>query len=139
MWFGLEYAGEVGKRLPVPIFQSIECLIVFAILLYIVKRQRDAGKKRNYIVVLSAIFFWDITRFFDEFLYLDRPQRLWDAVEVFSLILVAISGILILAIKKRGELMDFNRNIVSDENLSEKDDDSSVDDSNSDETVSQES
>jgi phosphatidylglycerol:prolipoprotein diacylglycerol transferase len=127
LWFGMEYAGEVGKRLPVPIFQSIECTVVLLILLYIVKRQKVAGKKRNYIVVLSAIFFWDITRFFDEFLYLDRPQRLWDAVEVFSLILVAISGLLIIYVKKKTNLVDFDKKRDGTPNLNGLDDDNNID------------
>ena len=34
-WFGMYYAGQVGKRLPVPIFQSIEDLTIFGILLLV--------------------------------------------------------------------------------------------------------
>ncbi|HWD52724.1 MAG TPA: prolipoprotein diacylglyceryl transferase family protein [Acidimicrobiales bacterium] len=34
-WFGMYYAGEVGKRLPVPIFQAAMDLSIFAILLLI--------------------------------------------------------------------------------------------------------
>ncbi|HLN07078.1 MAG TPA: prolipoprotein diacylglyceryl transferase family protein, partial [Acidimicrobiales bacterium] len=28
-WFGMYYAGEVGRRLPVPIFQALECTAVY--------------------------------------------------------------------------------------------------------------
>ncbi len=135
LWIGMEYAGEVGKRLPVPIFQAIECFIVFLILVYIVKRQKRAGKKRDFIVVLSAVFFWDITRFFDEFLYLDRPQRLWDAVEVFSLVLVAISGILIVIIKRKAELKDFRESHLAPENLKEQEIEAKGETSSESETV----
>ena len=34
-WFGMYYAGQVGKRLPVPIFQSIEDFTIFGILLLV--------------------------------------------------------------------------------------------------------
>ncbi len=34
-WFGMYYAGQVGKRLPVPIFQAVEDFTIFAILLLV--------------------------------------------------------------------------------------------------------
>jgi hypothetical protein len=34
-WFGMYYAGQVGRRLPVPIFQSIEDFTIFGILLLV--------------------------------------------------------------------------------------------------------
>jgi phosphatidylglycerol---prolipoprotein diacylglyceryl transferase len=34
-WFGMYYAGQQGKRLPVPIFQSMEDFTIFAILLLV--------------------------------------------------------------------------------------------------------
>ena len=34
-WFGMYYAGQVGKRLPVPIFQSMEDFTIFAVLLLV--------------------------------------------------------------------------------------------------------
>jgi hypothetical protein len=34
-WFGMYYAGQVGKRLPVPIFQSMEDFTIFGILLLV--------------------------------------------------------------------------------------------------------
>ena len=37
-WFGMYYATEVGRRLPVPIFQSIEDFTVFCILILIERR-----------------------------------------------------------------------------------------------------
>jgi len=34
-WFGMYYAGQAGKRLPVPIFQAMEDLTIFAVLLLV--------------------------------------------------------------------------------------------------------
>ncbi len=34
-WFGMYYAGQVGKRLPVPIFQAIEDFAIFGVLLLV--------------------------------------------------------------------------------------------------------
>ena len=42
-WFGMYYAGQVGKRLPVPIFQSIEDFTIFAILLLVERWLRTTG------------------------------------------------------------------------------------------------
>ncbi|NNN22220.1 MAG: prolipoprotein diacylglyceryl transferase [Acidimicrobiales bacterium] len=91
-WFGMYYAGSSPdlKRLPVPLFQAIECAAVYLIVLKIEARKI---KGPIYITAISAIGLWDLTRFFDEFLYLDYPKRLWDAVEVASLILVAFATV----------------------------------------------
>jgi len=41
-WFGMYYAGQVGKRLPVPIFQAIEDFTIFGILLLVERWLRTA-------------------------------------------------------------------------------------------------
>ena len=41
-WFGMYYAGQVGKRLPVPIFQAIEDFAIFGILLLVERWLRSA-------------------------------------------------------------------------------------------------
>ncbi len=40
-WFGMYYAGQVGKRLPVPILQSIEDLAIFGMLLLVERWLRN--------------------------------------------------------------------------------------------------
>jgi len=85
-WYGLEYAGQVGKRIPVPVFQSLECFAILGILL-LVERWTRAGRPVGMITAL-AVALWSLTRFTDEFFWLAVP-RLWDAVEVVSLILSA--------------------------------------------------
>ncbi len=42
-WFGMYYAGQVGKRLPVPIFQAIEDFTIFGILLLVERWLRAAA------------------------------------------------------------------------------------------------
>src|SRR5580700_6938210 len=42
-WFGMYYAGQVGKRLPVPIFQSIEDFTIFGILLLVERWLRSVA------------------------------------------------------------------------------------------------
>jgi prolipoprotein diacylglyceryltransferase len=92
-WYGLEYAGQVGKRIPVPIFQSLECFAILGILLLVERYARD--RPVGFITAL-AVALWSLTRFTDEFFWLAVP-RLWDAVEIVSLILSA-SGFVTAAV-----------------------------------------
>jgi phosphatidylglycerol---prolipoprotein diacylglyceryl transferase len=86
-WYGLEYAGQVGKRIPAPVFQAIECLVIFGLLLLVERRFRHGPTG---MVVAAAAGLWGVDRFFDEYLYLAVP-RVWDAVEVIAIVL-AVSG-----------------------------------------------
>ena len=45
-WFGMYYAGEAGKRLPVPIFQSIESFIIWGILIPVSYTHLDVYKRQ---------------------------------------------------------------------------------------------
>jgi phosphatidylglycerol:prolipoprotein diacylglycerol transferase len=87
-WFGMYYAGETGKRLPVPIFQAIECTVVFLIALqverFVTSRQLPPG-----IVTATAAGLWGLSRFFDEYVYLTHDNGT-DAVEIGSLALFAV-------------------------------------------------
>jgi phosphatidylglycerol:prolipoprotein diacylglycerol transferase len=103
-WYGMEYAGQVGKRIPVPIFQSIEDFICFLIVLQLVKIY--ANKMPASSVAFSGLGIWSIERFFDEYLWLAVP-RVWDAVEVFALILLAICSItMIYLYLKRDQIQE---------------------------------
>jgi phosphatidylglycerol:prolipoprotein diacylglycerol transferase len=88
-WYGLAYAGESGRRIPVPIFQSIEDFLIYLVLLRVERylRQRSAPPG---LLLTIGLALWSIERFFDEFLWLAVP-RLWDAVEVFALLLLVLS------------------------------------------------
>ncbi len=66
-WFGMYYADQVGKRLPVPIFQSVESWIWFLILLQI---ERRWAKEIPGIVITVGAGLWGLGRFFDEHLWL---------------------------------------------------------------------
>jgi hypothetical protein len=101
-WFGMYYAGEVGKRLPVPIFQALECSVVFVISLIverIVTRRGGLG-----VVCATVVALWSLSRFFDEYLWLG-PDNGTDAVEIIALILTALGlafiGLLLVRDRKR--------------------------------------
>ncbi len=87
-WFGLEYAGQTGKRLPVPIFQSIECLVIYFIALaverYIARRGGPVG-----VVITASATLYGMTRLFDESILLPHgPAGTW--VEIVSIAFVLL-------------------------------------------------
>jgi hypothetical protein len=94
-WFGMYYAGQSGKRLPVPIFQALECGAVFVIALLVERliRQRQGPVG---VICATVVALWSLSRFFDEYLWLG-PDNGTDAVEVTALILTGL-GLLTVAI-----------------------------------------
>ncbi len=98
-WYGLQYAGQSGYRIPVPIFQSMEDFTVFLILLRLEKVFKIRGYPTGSLV-FSGIALWSIERFFDEYLWLATPS-LWDAVEVFSIILLVTSSATFIALQRK--------------------------------------
>jgi phosphatidylglycerol:prolipoprotein diacylglycerol transferase len=91
-WYGMYYAGEVGKRVPVPLFQAIECTIVFLVALAVERRVARRGGRPVGLVATVATSLWGLTRFFDEYLWLPHGAG-GDAVEVVSLCFVGVGGL----------------------------------------------
>jgi phosphatidylglycerol---prolipoprotein diacylglyceryl transferase len=101
-WFGMYYAGQVGKRLPVPIFQAMEDFTVFLILIAIehhLERWPDGTRRTGYppgIVIGTGMILWGIERSLDEHLWLGEDGRLGsDLVQLAGVLLVA-GGIVVL-------------------------------------------
>ncbi len=98
-WYGMEYAGSVGRHVPVPVFQSIESFAVFAALLLIERRFRDrpAG-----LLAASAAGLWGLARFGDQLFWLGTSGRL-DATEVagLALSLVGWACVVVLVARRR--------------------------------------
>lgn len=71
-WFGMYYAGQVGRRLPVPIFQA---LLTFAVLLIAWQVERYAARREGLsgLVISVAVGFWGLDRFIEEHLWLAYP------------------------------------------------------------------
>lgn len=97
-WYGMQYAGQVGDRIPVPIFQSILDFITFLILIYV--DRKTEGRHRGLVVSLAA-GLWGLSRFFEEWFWLSSPGR-WDAVEVMGLVLSAAGWIGVALALRRG-------------------------------------
>lgn len=90
-WFGMDYAGEVGKRLPVPVFQAIECLAIYLLLLVV---ERALARRGTVVGVVTAlgVGLWSLSRFFDEDLWLPHDAGTLP-IEIAGLTLFALGGV----------------------------------------------
>jgi phosphatidylglycerol:prolipoprotein diacylglycerol transferase len=101
-WFGMYYAGQVGKRLPVPIFQALEDFAVFLILIAIerhLERWPDGSRRFGYppgIVIGTGMILWGIERSLDEHLWLGEDGRLGSDLVQLAGVLLVVSGAIIL-------------------------------------------
>jgi hypothetical protein len=122
-WFGMYYAGEVGRRLPVPIFQAIGDFAIFGILLLVERWLRsqapsplaaDGGggavtratvSARSLppagIVIGVGMVLWGIERFFDEYLWLTDPSHLGFILVETAGIALSVAGVIVLATRVR--------------------------------------
>ena len=130
-WFGMYYAGQVGRRLPVPIFQAIEDLSIFVILLLVERWLRNSAPRPVSvgavednapvnappppagIVIGVGMVLWGIERFFDEHLWLGEDGHLGSILVQIAGIALAASGIVLLISRigpfqrwRRGERLD---------------------------------
>ncbi len=98
-WFGMYYAGEVGKRLPVPIFQSIESFAIFGVLILIEHR---VPKRPTGFILSATMAMWGLTRFLEEHLWLSDTSHLGDLlVQIAGLTLCAAGLLTMLVLWRR--------------------------------------
>lgn len=107
-WFGMYYAGQAGKRLPVPIFQALEDAAIFCVLLAIERRLRRAGLLRDAAssgrypppgaVVGTGMVLWGIERVVDELLWLSYPGHIGDVLVEAAGAALAVGGVAVLAV-----------------------------------------
>jgi phosphatidylglycerol---prolipoprotein diacylglyceryl transferase len=106
-WYGLSYAGQIGKRIPVPIFQGLECFAIFLILLRIERLIARRGGPVGFVTSL-AVGLWGLSRFFDEYFWLTHDNGT-DAVEITGLAMfvvgLALAGMLLARDQKRPRLV----------------------------------
>ncbi len=120
-WFGMYYAGQVGKRLPVPIFQAAEDFAIFCVLIYVERRidrraaaaevtdgervvsSRTAarGGRPSGAVVATGMVLWGIERTLDEKLWLAYPGQLGDVLVEAAGLALAVAGVVILVLTRR--------------------------------------
>lgn len=86
-WFGLYYAGQAGKRIPVPIIQGLECFAVFGIVM-VAERAISHRYVARGLVAALAMGLWGLTRTLDEYLWLTYDVGT-DAIEITGLVMFA--------------------------------------------------
>lgn len=112
-WFGMYYAEQAGKRLPVPIFQAMEDITIFCVLLYVEHRMRlraatveghatmaDAHYPAG-MVIGTGMFLWGIERVLDEMLWLAYPGQLGDVLVELAGVGLVIAGAALLVHTRR--------------------------------------
>ncbi|MGO9027083.1 MAG: prolipoprotein diacylglyceryl transferase [Acidimicrobiales bacterium] len=116
-WFGMYYADQVGKRLPVPVFQSMEDATIFAILLLVERWLRavapapfapvDGAPVSSKllppagIVLGVGMILWGTERFLDEHLWLGEDGRVGSDLTQLAGVLLAVAGVVLLATRLR--------------------------------------
>jgi hypothetical protein len=83
----MAYAGQAGKRVPVPIFQALEDLVVYVFALWVERRIARRGGPVG-IVVTAAVTLYGAARFNDEYVLLPHSTGGDIAVLVASLAFV---------------------------------------------------
>jgi prolipoprotein diacylglyceryl transferase len=106
-WFGMYYAGQVGRRLPVPIFQALEDFAVFCVLIVLERRLDrwpDGSPRSGYppgAVLGTGMLLWGIERFFDEHLWLGEDGHLGSMLVQVAGIALAVGGAVVLVVAAR--------------------------------------
>jgi phosphatidylglycerol:prolipoprotein diacylglycerol transferase len=107
-WFGMYYAGQAGRRLPVPLFQAAEDFGVYLILIALERRLNrwpDTTPRSGYptgLVLGTAMVLWGIERTLDEHLWLGEDGHLGSLlVQVAGVLLVIGGGALLVRSRTR--------------------------------------
>jgi phosphatidylglycerol:prolipoprotein diacylglycerol transferase len=81
-WFGMYYADQVGRRIPVPLIQATEDFCVYLLLIFIERRLNrwaDGSPRFGYptgTIIGTAMVLWGIERSLDERLWLGEDGHL---------------------------------------------------------------
>jgi phosphatidylglycerol:prolipoprotein diacylglycerol transferase len=101
-WYGMYYAGDAGKRVPVPIFQGIECFVVYLLALQVEKYVARRGGPFG-VVITATVTLYGISRLFDESILLSHGPA-GTALEITSdaFIVVGVFFVIFLLWRDRG-------------------------------------
>ena len=92
-WFGLHYAGQSGRRVPVPLIQGLEDSALLALL--VVLERRGLAKRRG-VVTGVALLVWGVVRSVDERLLLGEEGHSGSLGVQIAGIALAVLGLAIL-------------------------------------------
>ena len=107
-WFGMYYAGQAGRRLPVPLFQAAEDFCIYLVLIGLehrLNRWPDGSARSGYpagTVLGTAMILWGIERSLDEHLWLGEDGHLGSLlVQIAGLALVVGGAGLLVRTRRR--------------------------------------
>ena len=114
-WYGMYYAGEVGRRIPVPIFQAVSDFAIFGILLLVERWLASKGPRvasdgsvltaltapqpPSGIIIGVGMVLWGIERYLDEELWLHGTDGALGSllVELAGVALVVVGLVLLVS------------------------------------------
>jgi phosphatidylglycerol:prolipoprotein diacylglycerol transferase len=100
-WFGMYYADQVGKRIPVPIIQSLEDGTLLLVLLLVERRLNRIAKEHpgalppTGALTAIAMVIWGIARTLDEWLWLGGGTNLGSLLVQVAGIALAVGGVIV--------------------------------------------
>ena len=97
-WFGMRYAGQEGRRVPVPLIQGLEDAALLGLLLFVEKRAASRGPG---LVTGVALIIWGIVRALDERLLLG--QEGWTGsigVQIAGLVMALCGVVIVLRVPR---------------------------------------
>jgi phosphatidylglycerol:prolipoprotein diacylglycerol transferase len=94
-WYAMAYAGQAGKRVPVPIIQAIDSFVIFGILLLIEHYVRD--RPVGFVAAATAAL-WGLARFFEENVFLRQNDHVGSWLVQGAGLALFAAGIVAMAI-----------------------------------------
>jgi phosphatidylglycerol---prolipoprotein diacylglyceryl transferase len=98
-WFGMYYAGQVGRRIPVPIIQAIEDGLLVVVLLLVERRlariaaEHPGPRPPTGALTAIAMVIWGIARALDERLWLGQDGHLGSILVQLAGVALAVAGL----------------------------------------------
>jgi phosphatidylglycerol---prolipoprotein diacylglyceryl transferase len=106
-WFGMYYATQPGRRLPVPIFQAAEDAAVYLVLILIERRLDrwpDGTARTGYpagVVIGTAMVLWGTERALDQHLWLTTTSRVAADLVQAAGVALFVGGLVVLFTARR--------------------------------------
>lgn len=98
-WFGMYYAGQVGRRIPVPIIQGLEDGALFVVLILLERRLRTVAERHgpsappSGALTAVAMIIWGLVRAMDERLWLGQEGHLGSELVQLAGVALAAWGV----------------------------------------------
>ncbi len=99
-WYGLQYAGQPGYRVPVPLIQAFDSFVIFAILILIERHYRD---RPTGFVLAATASLWGLGRFYEEFFFLRQNDHLGSKLVEGAGIALFLAGLGAMALLRRNQ------------------------------------